>query len=173
MHRDIHILNLAGSIQNCFFLNFYFLLDSFFIYISNFILFPHFTSEPPPSHPTSLCSLTYPLLLLCPSISLHWGIKPSQDQGLLFSLMSNKDIFCGPSEDQNTHRRKYRDKVRSRNWRPSSDSPTWGSIPYMVTKPRHYCGCRQVLANRSLIELSPERLCQFLTNTEVDAHSHP
>jgi hypothetical protein len=24
-----------------------------------------------------------------------------------------------------------------------------------------------------LIQLSPERLCQCLTNTEVDAHSHP
>jgi hypothetical protein len=29
-----------------------------------------------------------------------------------------------------------------------------------------------VLAERSLIWLSPERLCQCLTNTEVDAHSH-
>jgi hypothetical protein len=27
--------------------------------------------------------------------------------------------------------------------------------------------------NRSLLELSPERLCQSLTNTEVDAHSQP
>jgi hypothetical protein len=35
--------------------------------------------------------------------------------------------------------------------RPSSDCPTWGSIPYTVTKPRHYCGCQQVLADRSLI----------------------
>jgi hypothetical protein len=26
---------------------------------------------------------------------------------------------------------------------------------------------------RSLISLFPERLCQSLTNTEVDAHSHP
>jgi hypothetical protein len=29
------------------------------------------------------------------------------------------------------------------------------------------------LADRSLIKLSPERLCQCLTNTEMDAHSHP
>ena len=29
------------------------------------------------------------------------------------------------------------------------------------------------LLTRSLIQLSPERLCQGLTNTEVDAHSHP
>jgi hypothetical protein len=26
-----------------------------------------------------------------------------------------------------------------------------GSIPYTVIKPRHYCGCQQVLADRSLI----------------------
>ena len=29
--------------------------------------------------------------------------------------------------------------------RPSRDSPTWGSIPYSVTKPRHYCGCYKCL----------------------------
>ena len=29
--------------------------------------------------------------------------------------------------------------------------PTLGSIPRTVTKPRHYCGCQQVLADRSLI----------------------
>jgi hypothetical protein len=56
--------------------------------------------------------------------------------------------------------------------RPSRDCPTWGSIPYTV---RHYCGCQEVLADRSLIRLSPERLCQSLTNTEVDvdARSQP
>jgi hypothetical protein len=32
---------------------------------------------------------------------------------------------------------------------------------------------QQELADRSLIWLSPERLCQCLTNTKVDAHSHP
>jgi hypothetical protein len=35
--------------------------------------------------------------------------------------------------------------------RPSRDCPIWGSIPYTVTKPRHYCGCQQELADRSLI----------------------
>jgi hypothetical protein len=29
--------------------------------------------------------------------------------------------------------------------------PPSGSIPYTVTKPRHYCGCQQVLPDRSLI----------------------
>ena len=56
---------------------------------------------------------------------------------------------------------------------PSRDCLTWGSIPYTVTKPKNYCGCQQVLADRSLIKLSPERLCQCLTNTEVDALSQP
>jgi hypothetical protein len=28
---------------------------------------------------------------------------------------------------------------------------TWVSIPYAVPKPRHYCGCQQVLVDRSLI----------------------
>jgi hypothetical protein len=33
----------------------------------------------------------------------------------------------------------------------SRDCPTWGPIPYTVTKSRHYCGCQQVFADRSLI----------------------
>jgi hypothetical protein len=33
--------------------------------------------------------------------------------------------------------------------------------------------CQKVLADRNLIWLSPERLCQSLTNTEEDAHSQP
>jgi len=51
--------------------------------------------------------------------------------------------------------------------------PHLGSIPYTTTKPRQYCRCQEVHADRSLIELSPERLGQSLTNTEVDAHSQP
>jgi hypothetical protein len=37
----------------------------------------------------------------------------------------------------------------------------------------YYGRCQQELADMSLIKLSPERLCQCLTNTEVGAHSHP
>jgi hypothetical protein len=44
---------------------------------------------------------------------------------------------------------------------------------YTVIKPRHYCGCQEELDDMSLILLSPERLCQYLTNTEVYAHRHP
>jgi hypothetical protein len=48
-----------------------------------------------------------------------------------------------------------------------------GNPSHIVTKPRHYCGCQQVLAYRSLIQLSPERFCQCLTNIEEDALSQP
>jgi hypothetical protein len=57
--------------------------------------------------------------------------------------------------------------------RPFRDCPTWGSILYAVIKSRHYCRCQQDLADKSLIQLSPERLCQCLTNTEVDVLSQP
>jgi hypothetical protein len=39
------------------------------------------------------------------------------------------------------------------------------------TQSRHYCRCQEVHADRNLIKLSPDRLCQNLTNTEADAHS--
>ena len=52
---------------------------------------------------------------------------------------------------------------------PSRDCPTWGSIPYSVTKHRHYCICQQYYAEKTLIQLSFVRLCQCLANTEVDA----
>jgi hypothetical protein len=32
---------------------------------------------------------------------------------------------------------------------------------------------KKCLLYRSLIQLSPERLCQILTNTDVDTHSQP
>jgi hypothetical protein len=36
-----------------------------------------------------------------------------------------------------------------------------------------FSGCQQVLIDRSLLKLSPERLHQCLANTEVDPHSLP
>jgi hypothetical protein len=54
------------------------ILDIFFIYISNVIPFPDFPSKNPLSNLPSPCSTTHPLLLPCPGIPLHWGIKPSQ-----------------------------------------------------------------------------------------------
>ena len=50
----------------------------------------------------------------------------------------------------------------------SRDCPTWGSIPYIATKPRRYGGCREMLADGSLKWLSPERLCQSLTKIEAE-----
>jgi hypothetical protein len=41
--------------------------------------------------------------------------------------------------------------------RPFRDGSTWGYITYTVTKPKYYCGCQEVLADRSLIWLSPEK----------------
>jgi hypothetical protein len=52
--------------------------------------------------------------------------------------------------------------------RPFRDYPSWGSIPYTATKPRLYCGYQEGFADGSLIWLSPEWLCQSLTNTEAD-----
>jgi hypothetical protein len=46
--------------------------------------------------------------------------------------------------------------------RPNRDCPTWGSILIQSSNPVH--------PYRSLIQLSPERPCQILTNTKADAH---
>ena len=77
---------------------FFKLLDIFFIYISNVIPFPGLLTEKPLFHSSIPCSPTHPLPLPCPVIPLHWGIEPSQDQGPLLPLMSNKVILyfmCG------------------------------------------------------------------------------
>jgi hypothetical protein len=69
-----------------------------FIYISNAIPLPSFPSANPLSNPLPLllwgCSPTHPLPLHCLSISLHWSIDPSQDQGPLLPLMLDKAILC-------------------------------------------------------------------------------
>jgi hypothetical protein len=54
-----------------------FLLDIFFIYISNVIPFPSFPSENPLSPFPSPYSPTHPLPLPDPGIPLYWGIEPS------------------------------------------------------------------------------------------------
>jgi hypothetical protein len=118
----------------------------------------------------SPCSPTQPLQLPCPGILLHRGIEPSQNQGPLIPLMTNKAILCYicgwshgflhvyslvgglvPGSSGGywlvcTHGRRYRDKVWSIDWRKGNpkkrDCPTWGSISYRVTKSRHYCECQ-------------------------------
>jgi hypothetical protein len=57
--------------------------------------------------------------------------------------------------------------------RPSRGCPTWDPSQIQLPNPDTIVDCQQVLADRSPILLSPERLCQCLTNTEVDARSHP
>jgi hypothetical protein len=73
-----------------------FKLDILFVYISNVIPFPGFPSANPLFHPPLPCFYegapppTHLLLSHCPSILLHWGIKPSQDQKPPFPLMLDK-----------------------------------------------------------------------------------
>ena len=112
-----------NAIQHCFFFLFSFLFyfDIYFIYISNAVPFPGFTSWLPISllplfyqifslfilqmlsH--SLVSppkIHYPLPLLPnlptpipgPGIPLYWDIEPSQDQGPHLPLMTDQAILC-------------------------------------------------------------------------------
>jgi hypothetical protein len=74
----------------------------FYLFLIRYFLYLHFKCCPlswfpiqkPLSHSSSPCSPTHPLLLPCPGIPLHWGIRPSQDQRPLLPLMSNKAILC-------------------------------------------------------------------------------
>jgi hypothetical protein len=76
------------------------LLVILFIYISNAISLPGFSSAHPLSHPPSACCYegappyTHSLLPHCPCIPLHWGIKPSPDQRPPLPLMPGKAILC-------------------------------------------------------------------------------
>jgi hypothetical protein len=67
---------------------FSFLLEIFFIYISDVILFPGFPSKNTLPLPLSTCSPTHPLLLPGLDIPLYWGIETSQSQGPLLPLMT-------------------------------------------------------------------------------------
>jgi hypothetical protein len=74
-------------------------LFSFFI---RCFLYLHFKCYPlswfplrkPPIPSPSPCSQTYPLPLPCPGIPLQWSIEPSQDQGPLLQLTTDKVILC-------------------------------------------------------------------------------
>jgi hypothetical protein len=54
--------------------------------------------------------------------------------------------------------------------KPSREVLTWGSIPHADTTLRNQCRCQEVLADLSLTQLCPERLCQLSTNN-TDARS--
>jgi hypothetical protein len=85
-HTKIHRSN---GLNTYFFKNSkLFLLDIFFIYISNVIPFPSFPSENLLLPPSSPCSPTHTLQLPGLGIPLYWGIELSRaDQGPLLPLM--------------------------------------------------------------------------------------
>jgi hypothetical protein len=72
-------------------------------------------------------------------------LKKKEDQSMdtLVFLRSGNKIPSEKIQRQNVEQR-LKEK-------PSRDCPTWGSIPYSITKPRHYCGCQQELTDRNLI----------------------
>jgi hypothetical protein len=83
--------------------NFFFYLVSFMIFFIRYFLYLHFKFYPlspfllqksPYSTTPYPSLLTYPLLLPCSDIPLHYGIELSQEQGPIFSLMSHKAILC-------------------------------------------------------------------------------
>jgi hypothetical protein len=56
--------------------------------------------------------------------------------------------------------------------RPCKDCFTWDPSHIQLPNPDTIVDAN-VLADRSLIQLSPERPCQSLANTEADAFSQP
>jgi hypothetical protein len=94
-------------------------------------------------------------------------LKRKEDQSVGTSILLKRRTKYSPEE---IWRESVEQRIKERSPR---DCPSWGFIPYAVTKPRHWCGCQEVHAERSLMWLSPERPCQSLTNTEVDVHSQP
>jgi len=66
--------------------------------------------------------------------------------------------------NKNIHRRKYRDKVWSRDWRkghPETAPPGNPVHIHTVTKPRQYCWCQEVHADRSCLLRGSARAWQI------------
>ena len=73
------------------------------------------------------------------------GIGSGREMGPLpFSKILTQNCSCWKEIQGQRVEQRLKEK-------PSRDCPTWGSIPYTVTKLRHYCECQEVLADRSLI----------------------
>jgi hypothetical protein len=68
--------------------------------------------------------------------------KECQSVGASILLRKGSKILTGANRKTMYQRLKER---------PSRKCPIWGSIPYAVIKPRHYCGCQDVHAERSLM----------------------
>jgi hypothetical protein len=80
-------------------------------------------------------------------------LKKNEDQSVDASVLLKRGTKYSREEIQ---RKSVEQRLKEK---PSRDCPTWESLLYTDTKPRHYCGCQEVLADRSLIKLSPSRLC--------------
>jgi hypothetical protein len=99
----------------------------------------------------------------------HMKLKKKEDQSVDTSILLRRGD------------KKLMEGVTETKCRAETEEMTIHRLPHLelypiyksVTKPRHFCGCQQVLADRSLLQLSPERLHQCPTITEVDALSQP
>jgi hypothetical protein len=74
----------------------------------------------------------------------HMKLKKKEDESLDVSFLEGESKY--PLEE--VQRQSVQQKLKER---PPRNCPNWISIPYTVTKPRHYCGCQQVLSDRGLI----------------------
>jgi hypothetical protein len=78
-------------------------------------------------------------------LAKHLKLKEKEDQSVdtSFLLRRGKELSMKELQRQSLELR----------WKEglSSDCPTWGSIPYTTTKPRHYCICQKGFTDRTLI----------------------
>ena len=74
----------------------------------------------------------------------HMKLKKKEDQNMGLLVLLRR----GNKMREQIWRYRVEEKLKER---PSRECPIWGSIQYTVTKCRDYCGCKQVLADRSLI----------------------
>jgi hypothetical protein len=130
------------------------------------------------SHPP-----TYPLLPYLSSIPLRWNIKPPQNQGPPFPLMSDKVILCllypwtpitkfltqkcsCPKEEQEQKWSSDWRKGHLRTAPPGDSSCLQTPNPTLLLLPR-------ALTDRNLVWLLLGRSGQQLTNADEDAWSQP
>jgi hypothetical protein len=74
----------------------------------------------------------------------HMKLKKKKDQNVDNSILLRR----GNKIPRKEQRQSVEQRVKEG---PSRDCTNFDSIPYTTTKPRLYCGCKQVLADRSLI----------------------
>ena len=75
-------------------------------------------------------------------LTAHMKLKKKEDQSLDTSILLEGGWKYPWKESQ---RQSVEQKLKECL---SRDSPTWGSIPYYITKSRYFCGCQQVLPDR-------------------------